>query len=274
MVAPTQAETPVRAVDQPVALSGSALTAFTTCPLQWFFEHEVKARGPATAAAGFGTVVHALARLVADGVLPPDPDVLVAQLEPVWSALAFEAAWQRDREREAAHDALRRLVRWLADRGDRQLLGSEVEFEVRLGDVVLRGAADRLEVDQDGRVLVVDFKTSRTVPTAAQAEQHPQLAAYQLAVRAGGFADRVGPTAPLGGAELVFLRSDLKSGLPGVRRQRPLPDDGPTWADELVAATAAAIRAEAFSARPGDQCDICAFRSSCPGHDAGEPVVR
>ncbi|MDQ1694659.1 MAG: hypothetical protein QOJ03_12 [Frankiaceae bacterium] len=275
----------VRAVDdpeQPLNLSGSSVSGYETCPLKWFFEQRVRARGASTAAQGFGTVVHALAQLVAEDKLPPDADVLVEQMDEVWSALGFEAAWQRDREREAARDALRRLIRWLSARADRQPLASEAQFEVvvpgvpgdGVGDVVLRGAADRLEIDDDGRVHVVDFKTSRSMPSVAEGRQHPQLAVYQIAVREGAFAGVTGDDPQLGGAELIFLRKEMSTGLPGSRTQAPLPPERPTWADELLERTAGGVRAERFPARPNDGCDICAFRSSCPAQDAGEQVVR
>jgi RecB family exonuclease len=242
--------------------------------LRWFFEHEVKARGASTAAQGFGTVVHVLAQLVAEEKLPADADVLVEQMSEVWAALGFEAAWQRDREREEARAALQRLIRWLASRPERRLLESEAPFEVHIGDVVLRGAADRLEIDDHGRVHVVDFKTSRSVPSVREAAEHPQLAVYQLAVREGGFVGHTGADPQLGGAELVFLRKEMSGGLPGERTQPPLAGERPTWADELLRRTAEGIRAEDFPARPNDGCDICAFRSCCPAQDAGDQVVR
>ncbi|MFE4646794.1 3'-5' exonuclease, partial [Streptomyces sp. NPDC056730] len=65
---PTHSTVPLRDRDQPVALSGSALDQLAnTCALQWFLGREVKADAPATAAQGFGNVVHVLADEVASG---------------------------------------------------------------------------------------------------------------------------------------------------------------------------------------------------------------
>src|SRR3954453_19859137 len=190
---------PIRGAELPLRLSGSAVAGYETCPLRWFLDREVHAGGGASVAQGFGTVVHALAQLVAEGTLPPDADVLVEQLEQVWSALGFEAPWQAEREREEARAALRRLVRWLEGR-DRRGVASEASFEVTLstsgaGDVLLRGAVDRLEVDAEDRVHVVDFKTARSAKTKAAVEQDAQLAVYQLALRSGAFSDPVSPDA-------------------------------------------------------------------------------
>jgi RecB family exonuclease len=254
-------------------LSGSGVAAYHTCPLRWFLEREVNAGGAASVAQGFGTVVHALAKLVADGTLPADADVLVEQLDHVWSALGFEAAWQADREREEARRALRRLTRWL-DARDRDGVASEAEFEVTIGDVVLRGAVDRLEIDADGRVRVVDFKTGRNPKGKAAVAADPQLAVYQLAAREGAFDEQLPGGAQLGGAELVYLRTEYATGLPIVRDQPALPDQAPTWADELVDRTAGGIRDEALPARLNESCGSCAFQAVCPAQDAGEQVVR
>jgi superfamily I DNA/RNA helicase/RecB family exonuclease len=277
----TQGVRDIRDPAKPLRLSGSAVASYETCPLRWFLEREVNAGGAASVAQGFGTVVHALAKLVADGTLPPDADVLVERLDNVWSALGFEAAWQADREREEARRALRRLVRWL-DARDREGVASEAEFEVvvpcgqgsKAGEVVLRGAVDRLEIDSDGRVRVVDFKTGRSAKGKAVVASDPQLAVYQLAAREGAFDEQLNGPARLGGAELVYLRTEYATGLPVVRDQPSLPDESPSWADELVDRTATGIRDEMLPARLNDSCGSCAFHAVCPAQDAGEQVVR
>lgn len=71
LYAPTRSAVPLRDRDHPVALSGSALDQLAnTCALQWFLGREVKADAPATAAQGFGNVVHVLADEVASGRTP------------------------------------------------------------------------------------------------------------------------------------------------------------------------------------------------------------
>jgi len=272
----TQGPIAIRDPEQPLRLSGSAVAGYETCPLRWLFEREVHARTEATAAQGFGVVVHTLAQLVADGALPADPDVLLEQVDRVWASLGFDAPWQRDRERDQARDALGRFVRWI-NANDRNSVGAERKFEVTLGDVVLRGAVDRLEVDADGMVHVVDFKTGRNPRRQEDVDVDPQLGVYQLAVREGGFRDAVGEAqaegAHLGGAELVWLRSDRRGGLPQVQRQAALPAESLTWADDLIDRTAKGIRGESFPARPGSVCGSCAFQSSCPAQPAGGQVV-
>ena len=238
---PTRSEAPLRDRDKPVALSGSALEQLArTCSLQWFLGREVKAEEPATAAQGFGNVVHVLADEVASGSAPADLSVLMERLDAVWDGLAFDAPWKSRQEKESARAALERFLRWhVMERGEgREPAGSEHGFEVtlRAGEhtVRVRGSMDRVERDGQGRAYVVDFKTGRARPTGPEVERHPQLAVYQLAVREGA-ADSLfdGERPEPGGAELVHLRlgaaqRDGGDALPVVQRQEPLasaPDD-------------------------------------------------
>jgi superfamily I DNA/RNA helicase/RecB family exonuclease len=267
--APTQGATPVRPADAPVTLSGSGVSAHHRCPRAWFLDREAHASAATSSSQGLGSVVHALAEAVATGELPADLDVLESRLAEIWPSLPFDARWQADREWAEARRLLRRFVRWHSD-DERELLGVEVEFTVaHSADVVLKGRADRLERDADGRVVVVDLKTGRTVPVDRDLPREPQLGVYQLAVRDGAFADR--HPGPPGGAELVQLRREVRGAVKVQAQPAMAADDA--WCADLVDTTATTIRAEAFDARPNDGCDRCPFRTSCPAHPSGGQVV-
>ena len=259
---------PVRPLDRPLDLSGSAVAAFDQCPRAWFLAREVKATETTSTAQGFGSIVHALAEAVVLGVLPPDLEVLCERLDSVWSSLPYDARWQADRDRIEARAALERFLAWHRQ-NERECAGAELEFTVPVGDdVVIRGRVDRVELDELDRAVVVDLKTSKNPPTEDKVSHDPQLGVYQLAVRAGAFEQW--STTP-GGAELWQLRKSARSGLK-VQAQRPL-DPADEWVDELVGGIAADIRAEAFPARPNDACTHCRFRTSCPAQDEGDQVV-
>jgi superfamily I DNA/RNA helicase/RecB family exonuclease len=259
---------PVRATDVPVLLSGSAVSSFNQCPRAWFLDREVRATETTSTAQGFGSIVHALAEAVVVGELPADLDVIVERLDSVWHLLPYDARWQAARDHGEARAAIQRFLAWHVA-NPRECAGAEVSFEVEVGDdIVIRGRADRIELDEHGRLVVVDLKTSKNPPTGEQLKQDPQLGVYQLAVRQGAFQDW--STSP-GGAELLQLRKEVKGSVK-VQWQEPLgPGDG--WVDALVGGMAAAIRGEHFPARPNDSCNRCRFRTSCPSHDEGGQVV-
>ncbi|MER5740639.1 ATP-dependent DNA helicase [Streptomyces sp. NPDC002262] len=280
---PTRGEVPLRDRERPVALSPSALENLAaTCSLQWFLGREVKAAEPASAAQGFGNVVHVLADEVASGRTPADLDVLMARLDTVWDALAFDAPWKSAQEKAHARVALERFLHWhVMDRGGRTPVASEHGFDVTLDageyQVRIRGSMDRVEADAEGRAYVVDFKTGKAAPTGPEVARHPQLAVYQLAVREGALDEVFGGRRPEpGGAELVQLRqaAPKKEGgdaLPKVQAQQPPEGE---WVGELLATAAGRVLDERFAPTAGRHCETCSFRAACSARPEGRQVVE
>jgi RecB family exonuclease len=142
-----------------------------------------------------------------------------------------------------------------------------VSFDVVVGRARMRGQVDRLERDAEGRLVVVDLKTGRT--QAKKVEEHGQLAAYQVAVAAGAFAEH-GRTP--GGAALLQLGSGKEA--KEQRQDAVDPDEpvGATWAGQLVAEVAEAMGAATFAVRTDAACERCPSRRSCPLHERGRQV--
>ncbi|MFB7906275.1 ATP-dependent helicase [Kitasatospora sp. NPDC056076] len=278
----TTAPEPLRSADAPVRLSGSGLEQLENCSLQWFLDKEVKARAPGTAAQGFGNVVHALADEVGSGRTPADLSVLMARLDTVWDALAFDAPWKSQQEKGEARTALERFLNWHVLERGRDLVATEHGFDVTLDvggvSVRIRGSMDRVEKDHAGRAYVVDFKTGKQIPTDKSLPEHKQLAVYQLAVRAGalnelpGFTDHPPAT---GGAELVHLREAAAKADPDAPKvQRQEPPEGEPWIENLLAEAAGKVLAERFVPQTGGGCDRCSFRRSCSAQRDGAQLVE
>jgi ATP-dependent exoDNAse (exonuclease V) beta subunit len=290
----SRADQPLVAPEEPVHLSGSQLASVLACPRHWFLARKAQGESVRTAAASFGSVVHVLAEYGARS--HADHEELANHLESVWDQLDFDAHWLSAVERVEAESALERFVTWQEARSHLTLLGTEVEFscDVDLGTdrVHLTGSADRVERDSDGRIRIVDFKTSKTAPSATDVALHDQLGVYQLAVQQGAFAAVAGGDARPAGAELVYLRlPDGDSGHPKTFQQASLDDvpfpvtplkgseeaalgEQPTWVHRRLADAAHIIRGEHHAARIGPACRYCPFRTSCPAQPAGQQVVR
>ena len=133
---------------------------------------------------------------------------------------------------------------------------------------------DRVELDSDGRVVVVDLKTGKNKPSGPEVEEHVQLGIYQLAVRRGALDDVPAAAGHLpGAAELVHLRLDGKQGLPDVQA-KPAPEpDQPLAVEVQLADAVARLVAENFPPTPGDRCSICAYRRACPAQPDGRGLI-
>lgn len=287
--AASRSEQPIRDLDAPVPISATVLDAIAACPARWFLESEAGGVARSHQSANLGQLVHALAERVADGSAPPDLDVLMAEIDQVWDRLDFRTPWSKEREHKRVRTALTRFLEWHA-RNPRELLATEARFAtvVTMDDgsqVRINGYADRVELDGDGRVVVVDLKTNRSKPSGPQVKEHVQLALYQYAVDAGALDDpedgRTGLVS--GGAELVQLGLEDPSTGSGTavspatcQEQEPHLPDGPerTALRARIAATARLLREERFPAVAGDHCRDCGFLPLCPVKSPGSVVER
>jgi RecB family exonuclease len=275
----TRSVQPIRDPDRPVPVSASMLESILVCPAQWFFEREAGGVSAVHQSANLGQVLHALAERVAVGELPAEVEPLMAEVEAVWDRLAFRTPWSRQRELARIGKAVARFVQWHRD-NPREFLGAEQRFrsvvDVDGRPVQLTGFADRLEIDDAGRVVVVDFKSARSAPTGPAVAGNLQLALYQYAVDTGAIDDAAGRTVTSGGAELVQLGIDDDSATAKVQAQPAHADDG---AERLalragLARAADLVRAETFPATAGAHCRDCPFTAICPAKGAGSVTVQ
>lgn len=260
---------------EPVRVTPSAMESVLRCSLRWLLERHGGAPPP-SAAQGVGNLVHAAATLAEDA--SADRARLVEYVAGRFDAIELAARWMAGPELSRAEAMVDKLLRWLAE-NPRRLVAIEHEFAVRLDDpgrpVELTGRVDRLEVDEDGRLVVIDLKTGRsTTVTTAEIGEHPQLGGYQAAVEAGAFAEH-GSTS--GGAALVQL------GTPGrearVQSQPPTAStvaeaEETSWARAMVRRTAETMAAATFAAVANSTCRVCPVRTSCPVSGQGRQVVE
>lgn len=257
-LAPLSSAEPVVPPGGTVYVSPSKVETVQKSPLDWF----VQAAGGEAAtdfARSLGTLVHAIAQDLPDA----SGGEYVAELVRRWPTLGMKDNWEGKLDFRRAETMVRKLAQYvLVMRSEgRSLVGVEQDFEVKLPDVagpagdeswparpaVLRGQVDRLEIDAEGRLVVVDLKTGKRQPGKADLERHPQLGAYQAAVLAGGFAGPDDGPPPLpGGAVLAQLGTTTKS--PGIQAQAPL-DPAENWALDMVGDAARVMSGSTFEAR-------------------------
>lgn len=247
-----------------VTITPSTVESALRCGLQWLLRRH-GGEPPATAQQGIGNLVHAAAMLAHDATV--DRAELAAYVSARFDAIELAARWLAERESARADQMLDRLVGWLSA-NPRRLAAIEREFLVRLGEgVEIKGRVDRLEIDDEGRLVVIDLKTGKSKPTVAEVAEHPQLGAYQAAVEAGAFAELGSES---GGAALVQLGS--RSG-PPEQSQPPLADAAdPAWAGALIHRAASTMAASTFEAVANAGCRTCPVRTACPISGKGRQV--
>lgn len=264
---------PLLGPEDEARISPSVAEDFTSCALRWFLTRH-GGRTASSRAQSLGTLIHAIAESHPRGGFAD----MIAEFDAGFAEIAFDAAWERDREYATGRRMVENLDRYLRESFERRP-GLAVAVEVDVDAAAPAGAPgapwritgriDRLEIIPGGagapdRVRPVDFKTGKSIVSRADGTTHPQLGVYQFALRTGGAerADGTRITGEPAGAELVYLRNAN----PTLREQPALDDAAdPAWAQTLVGGIAEGMRSARFVATPSpDICRSCPVRSSCP----------
>jgi RecB family exonuclease len=248
----------------------SKLAAFADCPRRYRFAYVDRpspAKGPAWAHNTVGAAVHNALRSWWELPVANRTTVAARQLlYSHWSQNGFRDAEQSERWRARAAGWLTEYVQTL-DPTD-EPVGTERTVGATTERLALSGRVDR--IDQRGdELVIVDYKTGRSVCTDDEARGSPALAAYVLGVRRT-------LRRPCRRVELHHLPSGTVASFEHTERSlanhvRRAED----IAVDITAATQAVADGTepdvAFPTTPGVQCSWCDFRPSCPTGQAAAP---
>jgi superfamily I DNA/RNA helicase/RecB family exonuclease len=277
-----------------ISISASAVSAIEQCPAQWFLEKKIHAVSQSQTNMVFGNALHAIAQSIAVGDLAPEISAIDQQLDRLWPGMGYEAQWENQRERSAAHDASVRLLSWLLNHSDiSQVTESDLKFvttvevaqpngEIREVSLNINGRADRIEFSQDG-VIVYDFKTSRNPKKNADLVSDVQLALYSYLISNGthlkdGEAVSLAADQQVSGAALIQLRNGEKddSATPIVQRVAADQHDAASEIPltQRLGEAALVMVDEQYEARYEEQsCKRCPVRILCPAVPEGKQVL-
>jgi superfamily I DNA/RNA helicase/RecB family exonuclease len=267
-------EEPLWTEDSEVRVSPSTVEVLTRCPLRWFVERH-GGTDTVDLPSITGNLVHALAQAAAEGATQ---DELRDALDKAWAEVDAGAPWFSRRERLRVQRMLDAFLAWLvASRSELTEVAVERQLDVRPERkpggpwLRMRGRVDRLEVDAEGRPVVVDIKSGKTPVTKASVPNHPQLAVYQLAVSLGAFGELDVSTEP-GGARLLYVAKETKRNGATELVQPPLDKEALQGWLEVVQNAAAACLGPTYQATENADCARCPARTACPLHDEGRQV--
>lgn len=250
------------ALEPPRTLSPSKVAAFTDCALAFRFATIDRLPEPPSPWATKGTLVHAaLERLfllepgertlpaaltcldAAFGALRTDPDFTDLHLGP-----DEEASFLDDAER-----LVRQYFR-LEDPTTIHPIGIEVMLDAELGGVKVRGIIDRLELDEHGELVVVDYKTGKAPAQKYENGRLDGVQFYSLLCERN-FGRRPARV------KLLYLGDPLEiSTTPSDQSTRAIERKvGAIWT-----AIERACTREDFRPKPSRLCEYCAFRAYCP----------
>jgi putative RecB family exonuclease len=252
----------------PVSLSPSKVSSFTDCALAFRFSAIDRLPDPPTVATVRGTLVHAaLERLHLLAAADRTLDAALACLDDAVVALDDDTDYlslglspeQAEAFRAEAADLMRNDFR-LEDPTQVRSIGLELGVEAEIDGIRLRGIIDRLELDDQGDLVVTDYKTGGAPPTQHERKRLSGVHIYSL------LCEQIVGVRPRT-IQLLYLREPLAitttptdQSTRGTRRTL-----GAVWQ-----AVERACDREDFRPQPSRLCEFCAFRAWCPAF-GGDP---
>jgi superfamily I DNA/RNA helicase/RecB family exonuclease len=246
-----------------MTLSPSQAEAYDTCPRRYALERRLHVGDSSTVYLLFGSLVHDVLehaeRAAMDrGDHHATEDEAQAQLEERFDPADFGGEpWATAWRRRAAEAISRLYQNWPKESAS--VVDVERPLAIELDGRSWTGRADRIE-GADGRLRIVDYKTSGSAKSVSEVEQSLQLAFYAIAA-----AGDAGLSGEVAAAEMWY---------PAVRAAKSVTIRrlGLERLDELagrLVAAADGIFDEEWGATPGDACERCRVRRLCPAWPEG-----
>ena len=265
-ITPSSTQLPVINGNEQLRISPSSLESFTECGLKWMLEQSGGKDADSTAQV-LGSAIHVIAAQLKD-----KPDLTLEQLEAklkgAWSLIDMNKGWIKDYEYRRAALMLQKFYGWHLS-NQNKLIGVEEKFEFKLGNAIVSGSIDRVELTTEGKYYIVDLKTGATPISYEDAQNNKQLQSYQLAVVNDGFKNKL-EHQEVAGAQLIFV-GDHKGKEAKPRAQDQVDAKAVSREIEQIAIK---MSDKSFVAIINDRCRSCGVKSSCPIQPAGKSVIQ
>ena len=256
-------------VSLPPSLSPSSIASFKECPLAFKFSYVQRLPEPPSPWTSKGTLVHKalellMCRPAAERTLPNALVDLATATADLESHPEFAELVMTDDEWAAFHaDAARLVERYfeLEDPTTVNPIGLELKLQAQLGDVRVRGIIDRLDLDADGELVVVDYKTG-SVP-GERFEEKSLAGVHMYALLCEQMLGRRPARVALYYLKKpeAIIATPTEQSINGVSKRTTA----------LWSAIAGSAKRDDFRPNPGRLCDFCTFKPYCPAH-GGDPA--
>ena len=246
----------------PTSLSPSRVESFLSCPMAFRFASIEKLPEPPSVHTTRGSLVHRALELLFTH--PADERTLDIAMTALADAIAeyrsdpdFTDLHLTPDQADVFFDECRQLVQAyfrMEDPRSVREIGLELRLEAPVGELMLRGIIDRLELDEHGELVVTDYKTGRAPGLNWEQKSLTGVHFYSFLCEAlfGRRPSRI---------RLMYLKSgETIEATPSAQSVRFVT----TRTQAVLKAVEKACTTGSFQPRPSGLCDGCAFKQWCP----------
>ncbi len=164
-------------------ISYSAFQTYNQCPLKYKFQYIDWVKVPEKPEFFFGSLVHEVVQMALrrDPIIPNLTDLLKFY-ESKWREDVFPDKLTSDQYFELGREMIRNFHEGYKP-GLRKVVAAEKRFQIPLENHTLSGVIDRVDKLPFGAYEIVDYKTSKSLPSQEEVDEDKQLATYAIAVQ-------------------------------------------------------------------------------------------
>lgn len=248
------------ALTPPPYLSASSIFTFLQCPMKYKFSRIDGMKEDPTEATLLGNFVHD----VLEDLYNSPSEERTLGLAKSLARLQWDLKWE-EQMRPWVPESRFTHIRWsawwcienlwkLENPQEIEPDGCETELNVSIAGVPIKGFVDRWSKNDDGKIIVTDYKSGKTPRPQYQEDKYVQLIIYALGLEEMNLGE-------VSEIELLFLKD-------GDRLRRSITSDDRQKVVELVSSVKSNIdkRCETneFETKPTKLCNWCSFKPICP----------
>jgi putative RecB family exonuclease len=251
--------------EEPIKISYSSLDVFNNCPKRYEFQIVEKIKEARTKEQIFGTCLHsALKFLYSKSPVFPEFNIFFEYFDITWKEAISKIKWDNSKEKQIYFNEGKRILNQFYDKNVKNkefpnIIALERRFEAPIisddkKQIILTGIIDRIDKIDEEKFEIIDYKSSRRMPSEISVENNLQLSIYAI-----GFLKNWSNMAKIENISLslYFLKHNEKISIKkNIEELKGITEN--------IFKTIKEIEKEYFPPIPSPLCNFCSYRSICP----------
>jgi len=239
-------------------ISYSGLDTFSICPAKYKFQYINRIKTLKLKEAVFGTLIHECLKIFHEPSrsLPMSEDELLRYFTEKWNSDIYK---DKQEEAFAFHQGIDILKRYYLQNQTHEfnIVNLETLFSAFIGKELhqITGRIDRIDKLEDGTFEVIDYKTTKKMPSQADVDNNFQLSVYYLGIVSRW--PQIKEQNKLVKLSLYYLKHGEK--LSAIRTNKHIKET-----ENKILELISEIKKSSFEPKINPLCDWCQYQPYCP----------